>query len=176
MHLVGFIIRNVDEGECGRIPNTAVLLPALSSPQILHGLAGDRTYTSSVRTWQLTAWATWCVPDCIQIAVCTSQRPRSASITKTSQLMLYREIIAVCSQIRTKHISTLYVMCVYIYLFIHSVQFIFHTSFVCSYCTKLVFTLPHVSAIIMIQTQAAIGVSVKGAGQWCTVALNWLIF
>jgi len=25
---------------------------------------------------------------------------------KTSQLMLYREIIAVCSQIRTKHINT----------------------------------------------------------------------
>ena len=29
----------------------------------------------------------------------------SASIIKTSQLMLYREIIAVCSQIHTKHIT-----------------------------------------------------------------------
>jgi len=29
------------------------------------------------------------------------------SIIKTSQLMLYREIIAVCSQIYTKHINTL---------------------------------------------------------------------
>jgi len=29
------------------------------------------------------------------------------SIIKTSQLMLYREIIAVCSQIHTKHINTL---------------------------------------------------------------------
>jgi len=29
------------------------------------------------------------------------------SVTKTSQLMLYREIIAVCSQIHTKHINTL---------------------------------------------------------------------
>ena len=28
-------------------------------------------------------------------------------VTKTSQLMLYREIIAVCSQIHTKHINTL---------------------------------------------------------------------
>ena len=28
------------------------------------------------------------------------------SVTKTSQLMLYREIIAVCSQIHTKHINT----------------------------------------------------------------------
>ena len=27
--------------------------------------------------------------------------------TKTSQLMLYKEIIAVCSQIHTKHINTL---------------------------------------------------------------------
>ena len=29
------------------------------------------------------------------------------SIIKTSQLMMYREIIAVCSQIHTKHINTL---------------------------------------------------------------------
>ena len=36
--------------------------------------------------------------------------PRSkhtASVIKTSQLMLYREIIAVCSEIHTKHINTL---------------------------------------------------------------------
>ena len=37
--------------------------------------------------------------------------PRSkhtpSSVIKTSQLMLYREIIAVCSQIHTKHINTL---------------------------------------------------------------------
>jgi len=29
------------------------------------------------------------------------------SVIKTSQLMLYREIIAVCSQIQTKHLNTL---------------------------------------------------------------------
>jgi len=29
------------------------------------------------------------------------------SVIKTSQLMLYREIIAVCSEIHTKHINTL---------------------------------------------------------------------
>ena len=38
--------------------------------------------------------------------------PRSkhtpSRLYKTSQLMLYREIIAVCSQIHTKHINTLY--------------------------------------------------------------------
>jgi len=31
----------------------------------------------------------------------------SASLIKTSLLMLYREIIAVCSEIHTKHINTL---------------------------------------------------------------------
>ena len=29
------------------------------------------------------------------------------SLTKSSQLMLYREIMAVCSEIHTKHINTL---------------------------------------------------------------------
>ena len=29
------------------------------------------------------------------------------SVIKTSQLMLYREIIAVCAEINTKHINTL---------------------------------------------------------------------
>jgi hypothetical protein len=32
---------------------------------------------------------------------------QSVSVIQTSQLMLYREIIAVCSQIHTKHINTL---------------------------------------------------------------------
>jgi hypothetical protein len=31
----------------------------------------------------------------------------SVSVTKTSQLVLYREITAVCSEIHTKHINTL---------------------------------------------------------------------
>ena len=31
----------------------------------------------------------------------------SISVIKTGQLMLYREIMAVCSQIHTKHINTL---------------------------------------------------------------------
>ena len=37
----------------------------------------------------------------------TAQQTHSVSVIKTSQLMLYREIIAVCSQIHTKHINTL---------------------------------------------------------------------
>jgi hypothetical protein len=45
-------------------------------------------------------------------ALCTKVQlvPRSkhsVSVIKTSQLMLYREIIAVCSEIHTKHIHTL---------------------------------------------------------------------
>jgi len=35
----------------------------------------------------------------------------SVSVIKTSQLMLYREIIAVCSQIHTKHINTVWTEC-----------------------------------------------------------------
>jgi len=38
----------------------------------------------------------------------TAKETHSVSIIKTGQLMLYREIIAVCSEIHTKHINTLY--------------------------------------------------------------------
>ena len=37
----------------------------------------------------------------------TAQQTHSVSVIKTSQLMLYREIIVVCSQIHTKHTNTL---------------------------------------------------------------------
>jgi hypothetical protein len=37
----------------------------------------------------------------------TAQETHSVSVIKTSQLMLYREILAVCSQIHTKYINTL---------------------------------------------------------------------
>jgi len=39
--------------------------------------------------------------------VVTAGLRRVKSVIKTSQLMLYREIIAVCSQIHTKHMNTL---------------------------------------------------------------------
>ena len=46
-----------------------------------------------------------------ELYVNTQSVPRkktlSVSFIKTNQLMLYREIIAVCSQIHTKHINTL---------------------------------------------------------------------
>jgi len=37
----------------------------------------------------------------------TTQQTHSISVIQTSQLMLYREIIAVCSEIHTTHINTL---------------------------------------------------------------------
>ena len=40
-------------------------------------------------------------------SVRTSQRTESAFFGKTGLYMLYREIIAVCSEIHTKHINTL---------------------------------------------------------------------
>ena len=51
----------------------------------------------------------------------------SVSVTKTSQLMLYREIIAVCSQIHTKHINTLCGQNVELYIKTQSVPLSKHT-------------------------------------------------
>jgi proteasome assembly chaperone (PAC2) family protein len=51
-------------------------------------------------------WVSASVQD-VKDSVHTSQRTQHMSITKTSQLMLYREILAVCSEIHTKHINTL---------------------------------------------------------------------
>ena len=42
----------------------------------------------------------------LAVHIVTTGLRRVQSVTKTSQLMLYREIIAVCSQIHTKHINT----------------------------------------------------------------------
>ena len=42
----------------------------------------------------------------VKCSVYTAQKTHSASAVQISQLMLYREIIAVCSQIHTKHINT----------------------------------------------------------------------
>ena len=36
------------------------------------------------------------------------RRKHSASVLKTDKLMLYREIIAVCSQIHAKHVNALW--------------------------------------------------------------------
>ena len=43
----------------------------------------------------------------LAVHIVTTGLQRVNSVIKTSQLMLYREIIAVCSQIHIKHINTL---------------------------------------------------------------------
>ena len=43
----------------------------------------------------------------LAVHIVTTGLQRVVSLIKTSQLMLYREIVAVCSQIHTKHINTL---------------------------------------------------------------------
>jgi len=43
----------------------------------------------------------------LAVHIVTTGLQRVISVIKTSQLMLYRKIIAVCSQIHTKHINTL---------------------------------------------------------------------
>ena len=59
--------------------------------------------------------------------VCIAQYTHSVSVIQTSQLMLYREIIAVCSQIHTKHINTLCVQNVELYRKTQSVPHSKHT-------------------------------------------------
>jgi len=51
----------------------------------------------------------------------------SISVTKTDQLRLYRELMAVCSQINTKHINTLCGQNVVLYLNTQSVPRSKHT-------------------------------------------------
>ena len=57
----------------------------------------DQTPSSSLRVTQIK----------FKYPVHTAQYTHSFSVIKTSQLMLYREIITVCSEIHTKHINTL---------------------------------------------------------------------
>ena len=53
------------------------------------------------------------------------------SVIQTSQLMLYREIKAVCSEIHTKHINTLCGQNVEMYIKIQSVPWSKHTLYLC---------------------------------------------
>jgi hypothetical protein len=46
--------------------------------------------------------------NCISDSVRTAQFKRSASVIKTNQLMLYKEIIAVCAEIHIEHVNTVW--------------------------------------------------------------------
>ena len=82
----------------------------LCPPRDLHALAWDRTRVCVLTGRQIIACAM--ARPCAFFKVCLKFQsvPRSkhtVSVIQTSQLMLYREIIAVCSQIHTKHINKL---------------------------------------------------------------------
>src|SRR5215831_2251189 len=67
----------------------------------------------------------------VELYIKTQSVPHSkhtpSQLYKTSQLMLYREIIAVCSQIHTKHINTLCGQNVELYIKTQSVPRSKHT-------------------------------------------------
>jgi len=60
-------------------------------------------------------------------SVRTAQQTHSISVIQTSQLMLYREIIAVCTEIHTKHINALCGQNVELYIKTQSVPRSKHT-------------------------------------------------
>jgi len=62
-----------------------------AAQELLHCAANYRTLTNKHSSWENL----------------TAQWTHSVSVIQSSQLMLYREIIAVCSEIHTKHINTL---------------------------------------------------------------------
>jgi hypothetical protein len=58
----------------------------------------------------------------------TAQSTLLVSVIKTNQLMLYREIIAVCSEINTKHMNTLCGQNIELYIKIQSIPRSQHSS------------------------------------------------
>ena len=81
--------------------------------QISHGMNWDWTCTSAVTGQQLTPWfmarhsiAHW-NSDQDKDSARTAQWTHSVSAINTSQLILCKEIIAVCSDIHTKYVNTL---------------------------------------------------------------------
>ena len=102
---------DTDRGKTEVLGQKPVPVP-LSRPQISNGLTWNQARDSAVRRRRVTARAmtlpieslTWIM---YKYPVRTAQQTLFVSLIKTSQLMLYREIIAVCSQIHTKHINTL---------------------------------------------------------------------
>ena len=81
-----------------------------------------QVFTTSCLIWSLKFTLIMC-----EDPVRTAQYTHCVSVIKTSQLMLYREIIAVCSEIHTKHINALGGQNVELYIQIQSVPRSKHT-------------------------------------------------
>ena len=87
-------------------------------------VAGVRDNTCGAVRWSALCWQN------VELYIKTQSVPRSKhyiSVIRTSQLMLYRVIIAVCSQIHTKHINTLCGQNVELYIKTQSVPRSKHT-------------------------------------------------
>jgi hypothetical protein len=69
----------------------AIKCTQTAAQEWLHGAANYRTLTNRHSSWETP----------------TAQYTHTVSVIQTNHSMLYREIIAVCSQIHTKHINTL---------------------------------------------------------------------
>jgi len=110
----------------GENPVTMVLCP----PQMQYGLTWDRTLASAVKGRRLIAWYSLNPHLVYTVHKISSYRTGNTLSLgyKTSQLMLYREIIAVCSQIHAKHINTLCGQNVDLYIKIQSVPRSKHTQ------------------------------------------------
>jgi hypothetical protein len=103
------------------------------TPNICRSTAQDMLHVTILTTrifrWHLD-FCTICAPLTSTIfkdSVRTAQWTISISVVKNIQLMLYREIISVCSQIHTKHINTLCGQNVELYIKTQSVPRTKHT-------------------------------------------------
>jgi hypothetical protein len=92
-------------GQVRKISPPLVFVPRTVQPVASHYTDwATRPTLSSVKVHPISTKMYVLVKDPVR----TAQKTLSASVIKTSQLMLYREIIAVCSEIHTEHINALW--------------------------------------------------------------------
>jgi hypothetical protein len=71
-------------------------------------LSWDSGHTATLGTLRWTVNITHLTSSVVHLKIQSVPRSKhSVSVIKTSQLMLYREIITVCFEVHTKHINTL---------------------------------------------------------------------
>ena len=79
----------------------------LCPPPVSRKLTWDRTDASATWGRRLTAWRNKAYPE-LHIKIQSVPRSKhSVSVIKTSRSVLYRKIIAICTQIHIKHINML---------------------------------------------------------------------